>query len=561
MIKLNENTLYISTRTLDAEIENGCLTRLCDKAGNVFISADAEKCGGLKIIFRSGEASLKDSVVKQLHTVLLSDTCAEIRFDCWEGNGLITVSEDAETGELIIEPEVTSARRGVFAARYFFNGISDSLRVCVPLYQGVDMERRDPLLAGRYEWPFIWEASMLILHDPIEKRGFWVHSEDSDYRYKALSLGVGDDAGFALDSEAYGPLENSFSAGGISWRINVFEGSFRTPALTYKSWLYKTYGLEKQRAACADWLGDLRLALSWCPTNADLLDELAKKVDPKKVLLHLPNWRANRYDTCYPDFTPSNSFKAFYKYATEKGFHCAPHANSIDMDPSMPEYAYLSDFKCREVLTGSFYGWGWDNGKGLPVPTSNHALSCNRDKNVMVKIHPGLALWRSMLAERIKEGLDQLDGFRDSVFIDVTLCSYNLENCLVDNTTSTEGMKRLIEHVGRIPGSDGRSVAVGGEGLNEITMQGLSFAQAHTFKFLNSSELERCGNCDLNNLMFGELCRTIGYSALSGANETEVLRERIYEEHGAIPTMTVGSAEQIANPNAEIKRLLELANS
>jgi len=66
----------------------------------------------------------------------------------------------------------------------------------------------------------------------------------------------------------------------------------------------------------------------------------------------------------------------------------------------------------------------------------------------------------------------------DSVFIDVTLVSLNLYNSLVENTTSTEGMKMLIEHIGSL----GKGLVVAGEGLNEITMQGQSFAQAHPSK-------------------------------------------------------------------------------
>jgi hypothetical protein len=175
----------------------------------------------------------------------------------------------------------------------------------------------------------------------------------------------------------------------------------------------------------------------------------------------------------------------------------------------------------------------------------------------MVKIHPGLSMWRSLLAENIDRALKKLEYMTDTVFIDVTLCSYNLDNCLIDNTTSMEGMKRIINHIENIHGS----LAVGGEGLNEITFQNLSFAQAHLFDSHQGTAegLERCGGCDLNNVLFGRLCRTMGYSGLAGADESQALRERIHEEHGAIPTITVGSPGEIENPNAEIKRILELA--
>ena len=77
-----------------------------------------------------------------------------------------------------------------------------------------------------------------------------------------------------------------------------------------------------------------------------------------------------------------------------------------------------------------------------------------------------------------------------------------------------EGMKKIISHVASL----GEGLVVGGEGLNEITMQGLSFAQAHLFKSWHTSikGLERTGGCKLNDFLFGKLCRTFGYANLGG---------------------------------------------
>ena len=143
------------------------------------------------------------------------------------------------------------------------------------------------------------------------------------------------------------------------------------------------------------------------------------------------------------------------------------------------------------------------------------------------------------------------------VFIDVTLNTYNLHNCLVEGMTPTEGMKRLIEHVAGL----GSGLVVGGEGLNEITAQGQSFAQAHLFESWQQSNpgLERAGGCPLNEFLFGKLCRTIGYSGLAGRNADQELRMRIHEEHGAIPTLTIRTAREISEPNSAVKRLLDRA--
>lgn len=234
-----------------------------------------------------------------------------------------------------------------------------------------------------------------------------------------------------------------------------------------------------------------------------------------------------------------------------------PHFNSIDMDPSHPAYTLIRDFQYRSIETKQLLGWSWVDGKVLGVPESNESRMHNRDKNVMIKVHPGLSMWRSILGENINRASSDLD--LDCVFIDVTLVTQNLHNCLVESMTSTEGMKRLIRHVSSL----NKGLVVGGEGLNEITMQGLSFGQGHLFNSWQDSidGLERTGGCNLNQLLFGKLCRTIGYTGLSGRDKNEELRMQIHQEHGSIPTITIDSANEISNPNSAVKRLIDLANS
>jgi len=188
------------------------------------------------------------------------------------------------------------------------------------------------------------------------------------------------------------------------------------------------------------------------------------------------------------------------------------------------------------------------------VPDSNEQRLLHRDKKVMIKVHPGLSMWRSILGRNIQMAAQDLA--LSTVFIDVTLNTYNLHNCLVEGMTSTEGMKRLIDQVAGLGGA----LVVGGEGRNEITAQGQSFAQAHLFESWQKSKpgLERTGGCALNEFLFGKLCRAIGYSGLAGRNADEELRMRIHEEHGTIPTLTIRTASEISEPNSAVKRILDL---
>jgi hypothetical protein len=337
----------------------------------------------------------------------------------------------------------------------------------------------------------------------------------------------------------------------------VFDGGWTVPAERYRAWLWQAYELDADEARRPSWIHEVNFAVSWCPGSDDILEALARRLDPARVLIHFPNWRTDPYDENYPSYVASESGKRFVGKAHEMGFRIMPHFNAIDMDPTHPAYAYLRDFEYRGIDRQDLRGWSWHKGRGLGVPESNASRTQHRDKKVMVKIHPGLGMWRSILGRNILDAARELS--LESVFVDVTLVSHNLHNCLVEGMTSTEGMNRLIRHVAEL----GRGLVVGGEGLNEITMQGQSFAQAHLFKSWQESVdgLERTGGCDLNQRLFGRLCRTFGYSGLGGRNEREALRMQTHLGQGAIPTITIRSAEEISKPNPAVLKMLEAAGA
>lgn len=550
--------IYIDTFTLSAVIEKGFITRLTGKRTgqsyiqNIDVNADA----ALQLIYRSDETvPVDDSKFGHIITRQLSDTRAEIVFHAWDGDGVIGVSVDADSGDLLIEPSAFSSRPGVRACRWNLKGFNSDLELVAPFFQGIKLKTDDRLIAdSHWQWPMYWEAGLAILQ--AQNGGFWVHVRDNRYHYKALHVGGQKESNcLGFDSEAYGPIDDNKSAGGLTWRINVFEGDWRVPAEQYRRWLWSAYNLDAETRL--PWIHDISFAVSWCPTDEKVLQALAKKLDPGKVLLHVPNWRTDPYDENYPTYIADEAGEAFIKRGREMGFYMMPHFNAIDMDPSHPDYSFLRDFQYRNVEQKTLGGWSWYQGRGLGVPESNAARLNNRDKKVMIKVHPGLGMWRSILGQAVLTA-SQSNNL-DTVFIDVTLVSQNLHTCLVEGMTSTEGMNKLIHHVAAL----GNGLVVGGEGLNEITMQGQSFAQAHLFKSWQNSitGLERTGGCNLNQVLFGRLCRTIGYSGLSGRDENQELRMRIHLEHGAIPTVTVRSADEINNPNAAVKRMLDLASS
>jgi hypothetical protein len=558
MVTVSGSRVAVETKTLTAVLDKGFVASLKSKAtGEEFIRPfDTGQTPALALLYRGGETvPLDASKFGSIACRQVAADRAEVVFRHWDGDGLLAVSADPETGDLLLTPSAYSSRPGVRACRWHLPGLREDLELVAPLFQGVKLKLDDPLIAGsRWSWPISWEAALAILQGSAG--GLWVHAQDARYRYKALNVGAGSDAhGLGLDTEAYGPIDGNLSAGGLCWRVNVYQGGWETPAQRYRDWLWRAYGLEAEERRRQEWTRGIRMAISWCPGDPAVLDALAPKVDPRRVLLHFPNWRNDPYDENYPSYVASESGRAFIAKAQQMGFHIMPHCNSVDMDPTHPVYAQVRDFQYRDIETSRLAGWSWHEGRVIGVPESNAARGQHRDKKVMVKVHPGLSMWRAILGESIHKAAQELS--LESVFIDVTLCSWNLRNCLVEDMTPTEGMKALIAHVARL----GDGLVVGGEGLNEITTQGLSFAQAHLFQSWQATAegLARTGGCALNDFLFGKLCRTIGYSGLSGATEEQRLRMRIHEEHGAIPTITIRSAEEIRSPNAAVEAVLKAA--
>ncbi len=561
MIRVQDQTVMVETRTLTAALRRGLLVSLRDRvSGREFIAPfDPDPLSALELVYAQGPGAGFGPAKPVAVTVLpISDQCVEFRFHGWDADGVLRVSTCPQSGALLLEPAAYASRPGVRACRWNLAGIGAEMKLVAPIYQGIGLPLDDALIRNsHWSWPMHWEAGFAILQG--QTGGFWVQAHDSAYRYKALQVGRAESAQcLGFDTEAYGPLDNSLGAGGLVWRLNVFQGDWRTPAGEYRDWLWRAYDLEPRLAQRRPWLRDLSFAVSWANGDLDLLDALAGKVPPARTLVHFPGWRTDAYDENYPDYVPSAAARAFIAKGKAMGFHILPHCNAVDMDPTHPTYAFLRDFGYRDLVQKGLLGWGWEAGKGvLSVPNSHASLAENRQRKVMVKIHPGLSMWRSILAEHIQRGLNGLGV--EAVFIDVTLCSFNIHNCLVENTTTTEGMRRLIDQIAGIaPG-----LAVGGEGLNEITAQGLTVAQAHLFRSHHDScpGLERAGGYPLNAFLFGRLCRTFGYSRLSGKTEDEQTRSRVHLSLDAIPTITGLSAAEIRSPNPAVRELFEMANA
>ncbi len=311
-------------------------------------------------------------------------------------------------------------------------------------------------------------------------------------------------------------------------------------------------------------MDDIKLAISWCPTQPALLDALAEKIEPGKVFIHLPNWRPFKYDQDYPTFTASPQGKAFIQKALGMGYHVAPHANNCQMNPDHPFFFQARDFSTRSPGDLRWGGWSW-----LPVegwgsfgpPQSYSLMPSHKDWNILINVHLAWSPWRRQLTRQVADLIRDLG--LDSIFVDVSQLIHNSDNAVLENLTYAEGSIKLIRELAELaPG-----FCVAGEGSNEISTQWLSVTQYHLYNFahVHAIDGEDVGwvleaTTPVNELLFKGLAAGIGYNYGRGVNRRAMVDATL--KQGAIPTLIFETKDPVAElEGEECTYLLEASRS
>ena len=109
-VQIRDDKVIIETSTLSGVFSNGFLTSLKSKPdGEEFITSfDDKGVSALQIVYPSAELVDLGADYGKITLHQVSDHKAEVIFQSWHGDGLITISTDDETGDLIIEPSAYS---------------------------------------------------------------------------------------------------------------------------------------------------------------------------------------------------------------------------------------------------------------------------------------------------------------------------------------------------------------------------------------------------------------------------------------------------------------------
>lgn len=551
-------SITVQTKRLKAIFAGPRLARLTAADGRVLLEHETDSPPPLELIDPSDRA-VPIGVGDNAHVRVISSgpASADVIISDWSADATLRIEVDEASGDLCVTPAAACLHGNVARLRWNLIGIKPELDLVAPFFQGVRLKLNDPLIARqRWWWPQRWEAALAILQAD-DTGGFSICCHDDRFRYKNLQVGhpgTKKTDVLGLETENYGPWHDQQAAGSLTWRINAHTGDWRVAAESYRRWMWKTYDFDRLKQARPAWTNDVTLALSWCPCNPELLDALAKRHPPKKTLLHVPNWRDRPYDHDYPRYVASDAGRRFLAKAQSMGFHVMPHFNYFGVDPRNPISQIVGPFCYRKAGTTGLDGWGSSRGRYVGLAQSGSQLYAHPEINFMLYVHPGLSWWRTYLREQVAAAVKDLN--LDCIFTDETLCNENIENCLVENQTPTEGMWRLNHELTTVGGG----LVLAGEGRNEINMQRQSFAQAHLFMSTheNVAGLDRLP-CPINAFLFDDLCRTTGYTNLDGRDDDSALRMQVHARLGAIPTLTVHSAEEIERPNKAVAEELARA--
>jgi len=554
-ISVTGTTIDITTSRLSARFEGPELLELRDAQGQVLVRQANKRLPALTLGFANGEkASLCAAPYCQVQVVKLSERVVHVHIADENGDACLRLLID-EQERLVVEPSAHTLRRNLSGVCWRIAGIVDSLKLVAPFYQGCRQKLDHLLVAGKHwEWPHRWEAAFVILQGTAG--GFSVAAYDRCHHPKAVDVGSGDTAhSLGFHTELHGPAHDAVAVGTLQWVIDTHQGDWHAPAGCYRDWLHQETGAAQLRKLRPAWAGDIRLALQWSGNNLDVLDAVAKVIQPGRVLIHHAAWRSDPYDVNYPEYTAGTEGEAFISKGRSLGFHIMPHFNYFAIDPNHAAFARLTDFVARQFGSQRLLAWRWKEGHCPAPPQGFGTLTSLRDEKLMYYLHAGASAWRRLLAEQIAVAIAR---YRlSAVFVDQTLCTWNLHNALIENLSMTEGMVALTKELTELDGPP----AVGGEGLNEMSMQYQTFAQAHLFESWHQSttHFTEIDPVPIGDFLFGDLCKTMAYTNIAGDTPESMWRLVVHERLGALPSLIVTTPDDVLSPNPAVRRVLDRA--
>ncbi len=491
------------------------------------------------------------------------DGSVEYKFTKEETELRVSYSVDPAAGDLLINVAGAGKRSGLAGVRFAVSPVACNGNLLVPAMGGIKAvaaEGRYQFESPVWKYPTAWQVPLLIFQEP--EGGLWLHTQDPELRFKSArytqegSKGVW---GLALDTETNAPFANHAAAQSVTWRLNVYSGDWTVPIDQYRAWALHSFKTAANQSSRPAWVNGIRLVIKHADDIPEkeieaFLDELKRWTQPSKTLLFMTKWVDESKGAIMPYWVAGKRGIHFNTEAHKRGFRTMYFANYIGMTSNHPKFEEMKPYRVVNPYTGDHEGW---NLKGEWKVETDIAL---------YYINPAAKAWRENVVGQFKELFARNPA--DSLFIDQSFLMFNDGAGLRDGMTTVQGNIAYHRDLAQaLPG-----IAIGGESINEVTMQYESFAEIHPLSLhvavgangksqgwkIEPGAIDRM--VPITPRFLAPYTKLIGYLAFPRASSPFYAGWRdSLRVYGGIPTLTTPSIEELKDRESEVRRLIREA--
>jgi Domain of unknown function (DUF6259) len=485
----------------------------------------------------------------------------------------LVYSLESATGDLLVQESASGERHGLSGIRWGFGPVVCRGNLLLPAFAGIKAARpadQYKFESSTWGWPMGWQVPIVVFADKVG--GFSVDTEDPAGRFKEFMYQQNADKNWqvAFTTVNQAPFEPYVATESVTWRLNTFAGDWTAPVDRYKRWAYQAFQMSEKEKYRPKWVDDIKLVIKHADYISDdqivpYLDALEKHVKPSETLLFLTFYKDDEEKQPIPYWLPNAHGIKFVKEARRRGFHVMYFANYIGIQPNNPKFAEFKDHVIRDPFSGKPQGWnlegewaGWDL-RGDQSATSNVML---------YYVNPAYKPWRDFQIQQFKQLFAESPA--DGLFLDQAFLLFNDGNGTVDGLNTIRANLQFHRDVAEaLPG-----VALGGESVNEITMQYESFCELHFLSldlkdgkkgepvgwWLDPAASDRM--VPFTTLVVSPHTRPIGYVGFPETSSPyyEAWRDALHT-YGGIPTITRPTLSEIEDSDGEVRRVMRGAFS
>ena len=255
---------------------------------------------------------------------------------------VITFRED-KNGALEMSAIGKSPERGVFGIQIPIENLNGQGKFVLPHFGGFEFAASGkPSILTFQSYPLFYEAELMTYTLGDTALGYWFENATSRPYY--AFLGRDENASsFALEINTIMPFESHDEVVTPVFKVDVFDDAgWIAAARPYRDWYQTTFADDIARRDSVTWTQDIHAIsdASKVPP-ADVLDRIAKFMNPKNVLLHVWHARKRPFDVDLPDFTPRDDYRDEVQRAHDHGFKVMCYVNPLCVN-------YMSDVWVRD---------------------------------------------------------------------------------------------------------------------------------------------------------------------------------------------------------------------